>query len=201
METQQYLAEYIKYGYYHMYKSDQKATSNARIIVSTNHDLQALVQEGKFSKILFDEFSKALLTMPSLLSLPQEELAGLIDGFAEQANKETSFNNLLALNEKDKEKLLGSRPVSLYEFKNKIQQFLINKSKKQYMYQETYFDPAYNVSDPELMQAARLGKRALKDPAIMSLLWNKFKNQNKIAEFLGVNRSSVNRRCKEYNLE
>ena len=31
---------------------------------------------------------------------------------------------------------------------------------------------------------------------------NKFeKNQNRIATFLGVNRSSVNRRCKDYNLE
>jgi len=32
------------------------------------------------------------------------------------------------------------------------------------------------------------------------MLWNKFNNQNKIAAFLGVNRSSVNRRCREYNL-
>ena len=29
----------------------------------------------------------------------------------------------------------------------------------------------------------------------MTCLWNKFKNQNKIATLLGVNRSSVNRRC------
>ena len=41
---------------------------------------------------------------------------------------------------------------------------------------------------------------ALKDPKIMVMLWNKFKNQNKIANILGVNRSSVNRRCKEYGL-
>ena len=52
-----------------------------------------------------------------------------------------------------------------------------------------------------LIQASRLGKHALRDHKIMVMLWNKFKNQNKIAAFLGVNRSSVNRRCKEYNLE
>ena len=47
-----------------------------------------------------------------------------------------------------------------------------------------------------------IGKKALKDPQIMSLLWEKFeKNQNRIATFLGVNRSSVNRRCKDYNLQ
>ena len=54
---------------------------------------------------------------------------------------------------------------------------------------------------PELIQAARLGKHALRDQRIMVMLWDKFKNQNKIASFLGVNRSSVNRRCKEFNLE
>ena len=77
---------------------------------------------------------------------------------------------------------------------------IITLRKKNQIYQETQFDPAYNISDPELVEAARLGKKALKDPKVMAVLWNKFKNQNKIAQFLGVNRSSVNRRCKEYNL-
>jgi len=65
---------------------------------------------------------------------------------------------------------------------------------------EKTLDPAYQVSDPNLMEIARLGKHALKDEKAMTILWNKFKNQNKIAVFLGVNRSSVNRRCKDYNL-
>ncbi|MDR3550270.1 MAG: hypothetical protein P4L31_02570 [Candidatus Babeliales bacterium] len=56
------------------------------------------------------------------------------------------------------------------------------------------------ITDPQLIAASRLGKHALRDPQIMGLLWSKFNNQNKIATFLGVNRSSVNRRCKEYNL-
>ncbi|MCL5875758.1 MAG: hypothetical protein M1114_04765, partial [Candidatus Dependentiae bacterium] len=55
-------------------------------------------------------------------------------------------------------------------------------------------------TDPELVQAASLGKHALRDERIMAMLWDKFKNQNQIASFLGVNRSSVNRRCKMYNL-
>ena len=59
---------------------------------------------------------------------------------------------------------------------------------------------AYHVSDPKLVEAARLGKYALKDPKLLNLLWNKFQSQNKIALFLGVNRSSVHRRCKEYGI-
>jgi transcriptional regulator with PAS, ATPase and Fis domain len=58
-----------------------------------------------------------------------------------------------------------------------------------------------SVTDPELIEAARLGKYALRDPKIMAQLWATFKNQNQIAAFLNVNRSSINRRCKEYNLQ
>jgi hypothetical protein len=56
------------------------------------------------------------------------------------------------------------------------------------------------LAKEELVAAARLGKKALQDERVMVMLWNKFQNQNKISVFLGVNRSSVNRRCKEYNL-
>ena len=63
-----------------------------------------------------------------------------------------------------------------------------------------HFDPTLEINDPELIKAAQLGKDCLKDSKIMAMLWNKFKNQNKIASFVGVNRSSINRRCKEYNL-
>ena len=88
----------------------------------------------------------------------------------------------------------------MQELKGRVQHLLIKKSKKNQIYQEVTFDPAYDITDPDLVEAARLGKKALQDQRVMVLLWNKFKNQNKIAFFLGVNRSSVNRRCKEYNL-
>ena len=139
--------------------------------------------------------------MPSLMTLPEEELLSLAEGFTKQAIKTNAFKNLFSLTEKDKHKLLSNRPASLQEFKKKIQQLLIQKSKKSKIYQEEQFDPAYTVTDPELIAASQLGKQALKDQKIMTLLWNKFKNQNKIATFLGVNRSSINRRCKEYNLQ
>ena len=200
LQTQEYLAEYIKYGYYHIYKSDQIVHSNVRIICSTNQNLQTLIQEGQFSKALFDELKKTIISLPSLLNLPEPELDELAQGFSEQAIASPVFKNLLELTPRERQKLLKSKPASLHEFKERIQHLLVNKSKKNNIYQETHFDPAYNISDPELIEAARLGKKALKDPKIMAMLWNKFKNQNKIATLLGVNRSSVNRRCRGYNL-
>lgn len=200
LETQQYLAEFIKYGFYRIYKSEQKEPSNVRIICSTSQDLHTLVQQGSFTQALFNELNKTTISMPSLLTLPEDELNMLADGFTEQAIKTQTFKNILTLSHKDKSKLAHARPASLQELKTKVQQLLTQKSKDNQIYHETQFDPAYEVTDPELVEAARLGKHALKDPKIMHMLWSKFKNQNKIASFLGVNRSSVNRRCKDYGL-
>lgn len=200
LESQNNLAQFIRYGFYTVYKSDKRVQSDVRIITSTNLDLSILVEKGTFSSALFGELRTTSLTMPPLLTLPQEEMGELIDGFTKQTLKSTEFNNLLFLTDKERDRFATQRPVSLKELKEKVQHLLISKSKKKEVYHETYFDPAYNVSDPQLVEAARLGKHALKDPKLLEMLWNKFKNQNKIALFLGVNRSSVNRRCKEYGL-
>jgi len=200
LETQAYLAELIRFGFYRIFKTEQRVTCDVNIMCSTNQDLNTLVNDGTFSKELFAELRQTQLIMPSLITLPEEELSELASGYSEQTLKQQAFKNFLELTDHEHRRLANNRPSSLQELKTKVQQLLINKSKKNQIYDETLFDPAYEVSDPELIEAARLGKQALKDPAIMAMLWNKFKNQNKIAAFLGVNRSSVNRRCREYNL-
>jgi transcriptional regulator of aromatic amino acid metabolism len=199
-ETQECLAGFIRSGIYNLFKSDQKFTSNVRIICSSNQNLSLLVQEGKFSKALFQELKSTVVTMPSLLTLPEDELHSLTEGFTQQALMSDALQHVLALTDKEKDLFSCNRPISLQELKGRVQQLLIKKSKKNQIYQEVSFDPAYDITDPDLIEAARLGKKALQEPRVMALLWNKFKNQNKIAFFLGVNRSSVNRRCKEYNL-
>jgi hypothetical protein len=200
METQECLATFIRSGAYNLFKSDQKLTSNVRIICSTNQNLSLLVQEGKFSKALFQELKSAVVIMPSLLTLPEDELHSLTEGFTQQALMSDALQHVLALTDKEKDSLADHRSISLQELKSRIQHLLVKRSKKNHIYQEVAFDPTYDITDPGLVEAARLGKKALQEPRVMALLWNKFKNQNKIAFFLGVNRSSVNRRCKEYNL-
>jgi hypothetical protein len=201
-ETQEILAEFIRYGFYRVFKSEKKIQADVRVICSTNQNLSQLVQKGIFSSALFNELSKSSLSFPSVMTLPQEELEELVLGFSQQAlaTQTPQENKLLALSEKEKEKIINQKPISLYELKERVQHSLINKTKKNESLYDIQFDPAYNISDPKLIEASRLGKHALKDPKIMALLWDKFKNQNKIALFLGVNRSSVNRRCKDYGL-
>lgn len=201
IETQQYLAEFITYGFFHRFKSDNKIFSNVRIICSSSKNLQNLVHEGQFSKTLFQELKKTTLKFPSLSTLSGQEITNLAHGFNEQAFKSHTFKNLLTLNEKDTHKLIHKKPVSLQELKEQVQQLLVAKSNKHNISENIEFDPAYYINTPDIAKAVQLGKNALRDPKIMELLWDTFKNQNKIATLLGVNRSSVNRRLQKYNLK
>lgn len=200
LETQEHVAEYIRYGFYHVFKSEQKISSNVRIICSTNQNLKLLAQEGRFSANLLNELKKATIFMPSLLNLPEEEICELAEGYSQQALTTQEFTNFLGLTTKDKTHLSSQRPTSLVKFKAQVLQLLQQKSKNQNIVEDLSFDQGIKPSNPQLIQAARLGKKALKDQAVMKFLWGNFKNQNQIATFLGVNRSSVNRRCKEYSL-
>lgn len=198
METQEHLAEFIRYGYFRVLKSNQKIASNVRIICS-GKNIQALAHEGKFSKALFQALRATTISMPSLLTLPEGDLSSLTDGFVQQHSGPEELHHMFSLTDKERGLLVQNPATSLQELKTRIQSILVKKSSKNQMYQEATFIPA-EVTDPDLIAVARLGKQALKDEKIMKMLWNKFKSQNKISLFLNVNRSSVNRRCKEYNL-
>lgn len=200
LDTQNKLAEFIRYGMFTIFKSEQRISSDVRIICSVSQNPQTLMEQNKLSVSLYKEVAETTLSMPSLLTMDEKELQELIDGFAHQAVEASNFSTLLQISKKDKEQLIDRRPASLQEFKSKIQYLLAQKSKDYQIFHETHFDPEFNITNPKLLKAANLGKHALKDSEMMSMLWGQFQCQNRIAQFLGVNRSSVQRRCKEYNL-
>lgn len=200
--SQQKLAYFIRYGIFSPLKSEQRKFSDVRIICSTNQNLQELLQTGRIIPELYKELQKCSLSLPSLLNLAQEDLCDLIDGFMYQALQQDHDKQIYApLAMKDKDFLFQKRIESISEFKKKIHSLMIAKSQEQRISQETITSPkAFDSVCPELHLAAQLGKEALKDSKLMSVLWEKLGSQTKIADLLGVNRSSVNRRCKDYNL-
>ena len=199
LETQNKLAEYIMYGYYKPLKSEQRMPSSLRLMFTSHKNLRELAHAGVFSAALAQEILATSLHFPSLMTLPQQELSVLLDGYLQQSTHTDDLGQNPQLNEKEKLRILSQKPLSLIEFRDMIQAALTQKSAKKQTHEIT-FTPSSSLINPELHMASRLGKRALKDPRLMSMLWSTYKNQTKIATLLGVNRSSVNRRCKEYNL-
>ncbi len=200
LETQNKLAEFIRYGIFTLCKSEQRCTSDVRIICSTSQNAQTLVDQNKLSIKLFQELAQTTVSLPSLLDMNEPDVQALLEGFALQAIQSSNFSHLLHISKQEKAHLIDHRPTSLREFKSMIQHVIMQKSKDNHILHETHIDPECNITNPTLLKAANLGKHALKDSVLMTMLWNHFRCQNQIAQFLGVNRSSVQRRCKEYNL-
>lgn len=199
-KTQKELATFIKYGYFSPLKSYDKKFCSVRIICSTNQQPQSLIERGFLTPELYDQLQSTTLKMPSLVTLQEEEIQELADGVTSQTVKDTHFNNIIQLSENDYKNIIDRKPASLKELKSKVHSLISQKTHKHTMFTEKTVDTKFETSNPDLLHAAQLGKYALKDEKLMALLWNTFKSQSKIAQFLGVNRSSVNRRCKKYNL-
>jgi transcriptional regulator with GAF, ATPase, and Fis domain len=198
--TQEMLAQFLKTGLYSGVKSEQRHVSLVRILCSAPANLKQLVDEGVFSENLFNQLSPTTLAMPSLLTLSEDEFRELTTDLSNQALKDGTFKQVLELGERDTKKMLAARPASIAELRKKIRVLLQAKAEQQDLGDQIVFDPAYDA-DPELAEAARLGVEVLKDAKLMALLLKKFNgNESSMAKFIGVNRSTVNRRLKEYGL-
>jgi len=200
LETQKLLADFIQYGFFVEFRGDKKTFSDVRIICSTNIDLEVELEKGTFSKELFGQLKNTSVCMPTLMLLSENDIDTITTGFVDQVINNYELTSVFELTDKDKQKISQSKPVSFFEIKNKINNIMEKKSQQANVHEQVQLVPSNDFYEHEIMEAIRLGKRALKDEKIMHMLWTKFGNQNKIASLLGVNRSSINRRCKEYNL-
>lgn len=196
ISTQRLLTNVIKYGYYTTYKGPTRNYTDVRILCSSDQNLESMVNNKFFCEKLYQELKKTSLAMPSLLTLPEHELAHLAVALSEQAVNEQPLKNLLELSISEKNKLIHKRPISLHELRDKIHQLIEKKSKKTDSIEKVTLIPAQYVSEPDLTELQSLGTQALKDAKICAFLRKKFKNPSEIAKFLGVHRSTVSRRLK-----
>lgn len=199
--AQQKLVQFIKYGIFTPYKSEQRKFSDTRIICSSNYDLVTLIKEEKIIPELALEVKKHILHIPSLITMNDHSIHNLIDQIMYKNLQEHATSRIAALSFKEKEAIIGQRIPSFFELQQKILSAMTLKAQnKLELPIEVSHQKVIDSSCPELQLAAQLGKHALKDVQLMKKLWDKLGSQTKIAELLGVNRSSVSRRCKDYHL-
>ncbi len=197
-QTQEHMLHYLTYGTYRSFKSAHELTTDVRILCATRQDLKQLVNDGRFIAPLYELLHQESVNIPSLLSVNEQEFNQIIDDMMHTTTTHEQHIPTVHLSDSEKNKLHINRPTSVYELKKTIQQLLTAKSARTAL--PIITKQPIRTTDPFIIQAAHLGRRALKDAQLMAQLWKKFKNQNKIATVLGVHRSSVNKRCKKYNL-
>jgi len=171
IELQEKLLEFIRRGTYSPLRSDEVRDADVIIICSTTHHLLDFVGQGLFLKDLYLELRKRTTWLPSLTTLPEDEFLALAEGIRSQLVHTKLYQNLLAFTDKDKQKLIDSCCVSIHELKTKIQGIILKKTRRQSLKEEMVIDPAATVSDLELASIARLGKGALKDAKVLTLVW------------------------------
>ncbi|MBP9765108.1 sigma 54-interacting transcriptional regulator [Candidatus Babeliales bacterium] len=200
--TQQKLVHLIKYGLFSPLKSEQRKTSNTRIIFTTSNKLESLHTDGTIIAELYEQIQRYHLRLPSMITMSDENLMLIIDHYMTQALQEHGTQKVQPLNLKEKEAIIAKRIPGLFELRAKIITFMILKAQEKLTVHE-HNAQATKIIDPtcpELQLAAQLGKHALKDIQLMKNLWKKLGSQTKIAELLGVNRSSVSRRFKDFHV-
>ncbi|MGC2310892.1 MAG: sigma 54-interacting transcriptional regulator [Candidatus Babeliaceae bacterium] len=200
LETQKILSAFLRTGFFKPVRSQRMIHSSARLICTTPFNVQDLVIQGTFDAELAHLLTPCTLSLPPLLRMSQQESECLMEGYAYQMIKTKGLAPLLGLTEHDKHTIYEKHPASLHELKDAVYKTLQHKTVHKKLEHLVEFDPAGSLTDPDLIYAKGLGKHALKDNQLMILLWNKFQNQTKIAELLGVNRSTVHRRCKELKI-
>ncbi len=198
-DAQERLAELLTTGTFRPFFNNRFIQSNVRIICTTQVSLKDLVEKQLFSERLFAILQNGLLTLPSLSDLDRNELMNLMHQLAAQHIGASGVSPALSLTSRDID-LIMNQPVSIFTLHERvaaaIQAKLMNKKTDQGM--GRFADSSMSAN---MVYAARLGRRALNNRELLLSLWNQLKSQAKIAALLNVHRSSVNRRCKEFNID
>ncbi len=200
-ETQEQLAEYFETTSYAPVGSERKVTSQVRFICSASNSLQTLVQKGLFSERLYHQLMSHQFALFSPAMLPHAELFSCTQALYQQLLHSVAKNNRsLVLAAKDIERVMEQKPASFYELKELLLYAMRHKAATKAVELPVTFAPALLSSNPEVTEALAQGKHALKNKQLLKALLGAYKTQAKVAEMLKVNRSSVSRRCKEFNL-
>jgi len=197
-ETQKRLAEFLRLGAFKRVGSSFLVASDARIICSSDRSLETLVQDGLIIPELYQMLTATSFTIPRPSQLPYEEFCSMVDSIAQLFLTTASLKKVLGLTEREKKQLLKEDVPSFDLLKKRVYGLLHLKATSQQVELEGELVDAY---DEELNRIVLMGARALKDRETLVYLWDKFKCQAKIASILGVNKSSVSRRCKMFGIE
>jgi hypothetical protein len=202
LKTQDFLADMLTNGFYSPLCSNKKISCMTRIVCASPIPLQELMQTNRCSQKLAALLSNAHIAIPSLLTMGGADFADLVRGFEAQIHTyETTTKEKVALTDREHSYLLEHRPATIRELRQLVRSYLLEKMAP--LHDDLILEEEIKPEQltPEIMAILRQGKHALKDRQSLALLIQTFKNHAKVAKILGVNRSSVFRRCKEFNLE
>lgn len=204
LETQEQLAYFFATGRYApSYSSRQFTSSEALFVFGSTSDLEALVENKQFSKALYEEIKKNILSVPALTTLSTEELHDCIETTISQVLGEMSGTQQLVVSSEEVEALANQNFGHFDELRQRVKAYI---EARQIQQTATVVVPAKVVEvnitqeDSVVEQARRFGKAALRNRKFFDSLYSATKSTVRIAEILGVNYSTAYRTCRKYKI-
>ena len=189
------LLRVLNNGEYRPLGSSKTLKSNARIIAATNSNLEKLIEEGKFREDLYYRINVVKIEVPSLKNRP-EDIPMLIDYFIKHFNKKIG-KQIEKVSPKAMSYLVKySYPGNVRELENIVEHSFVMCSNNEIspehlpsnVLNENLINSQYNIEINE------------KD-FILSVLDRNNHNKSKTANELGMHRTTLWRKLKEYNIE
>ncbi len=198
--------------------------SDVRIIAATNLNLEEEVQRGTFREDLYYRLNVVTINLPPLRSR-REDIPLLIDHFLDRYNRENQ-RNLCKINRKLIDTLIRYPwPGNVRELENTIERAVVLSSGEEFtedalplhirlFAQQIRGDHNQeSISDLAIRLAAQAVKSCQSNQNMFNTVVSEVErqlikealNQNnsvkvRAAEFLGINRNTLNKKVKEYNL-
>lgn len=166
--------------------------ADVRLVFTTDVDLEKLVEAGKFSAKLYAAIAPLSVELSSLKELPPHEVSAMTEHISAEIARSMTLSDLLVLTAQERTRLLEQGPTSIMGLRTLVSNALVRKGSRS--------DLTNLVNNPHVQRAARLGRRALTDRELLGELWQVLHSYAAIADLIGVNRSTVSRRCRDYGI-
>lgn len=172
-----------------------------RLIAATNRDLTGMVRNGTFREDLYFRLSILPLVIPPLRER-KEDVVPLINHFLKKFNQIHNLKKTFTQEVHDR-LIRYSMPGNVRELMNIVEQLVVMSESQAVTFDEL---PHYlRVKDPSLSFAGDLSSlkltRADMEKKLIEEALKKHKTLQQVAQFLGVNQSTVSRKIHQYNIK
>lgn len=172
-----------------------------RLIAATNRDLTAMVRNGTFREDLYFRLSILPLAIPALRER-KEDVVPLINHFLKKYNQIHNMKKTFTQEVYDR-LIRYSLPGNVRELMNIVEQLVVMSENQAVTFDE--LPHSLRVEDPSLSIAGDLNNfkltRADMEKKLIEEALKKHKTLQQVAQFLGVNQSTVSRKIHQYNIK
>ncbi|MBU1398407.1 MAG: sigma 54-interacting transcriptional regulator [Proteobacteria bacterium] len=172
-----------------------------RLIAATNRDLTAMVRNGTFREDLYFRLSILPLAIPALRER-KEDVVPLINHFLKKYNQIHNMKKTFTQEVYDR-LIRYSLPGNVRELMNIVEQLVVMSENQAVTFDE--LPHSLRVEDPSLSIAGDLNNfkltRADIEKKLIEEALKKHKTLQQVAQFLGVNQSTVSRKIHQYNIK